>query len=152
MTKAWRIVWTATVADAFTGEGARLFGGRWNSPGLPVVYASQHKSLAALEILVHLTPKSPRDFQAFALEWNDALTETLPLSLLENDWFKRAPELSTRPHGDAWLTEKRSAVLAVPSAIIPEENNYLLNPAHPDFRKIHIGKAMPFSLDSRLLA
>ena len=151
MGAGWRIVPVERAADAFVGEGAKLFGGRWNSPGIAVVYGSQHKSLAALEQLVHRNPRAPDRFNAFRFHFPDALIETLPSRSLPDDWRQQPLPLSTQQLGDAWVREARSAILAVPSIIIPEEFNYLINPAHPDFREITVGKPEAFVFDTRLL-
>lgn len=147
---AWRIVPTRFAADAFTGEGAWRVGGRWNSPGGRVVYASGHKSLAALETLVHVDPNRPMHFTSFRLEFEETLFERLPSAELPPDWQQEPPRRATQRLGDAWLRANRSAILAVPSAIVPEESNLLLNPAHADFARITIGKPAAFTFDPRL--
>lgn len=149
--QAWRIVKEKHAATAFDGEGAWRFGGRWNSPGTRVVYTSATLSLAALEILVHLTPPVMFKFVAIPVEFDDALVETVTSAALPVDWTLEPPPPSTQKLGDVWVKEVRSAVLALPSAIIPGELNYVLNPAHADFRKLVIGKPSPFSFDPRLL-
>lgn len=118
---------------------------------MAVVYGSQHKSLAALELLVHRDPRMPNRFTALVFQFPESLVETLPLRGLPADWRQEAPPTSTQRIGDGWIRESRSAVLAVPSIIIPEELNYVLNPAHADFRKIRIGKPQDFVFDARLL-
>ncbi len=151
MAAGWRIVPEARARDAFIGEGARLYGGRWNSPGVAIVYASQHKSLAALELLVHRDPRRANRFKTFFFQFPESLVEAVALRDLPKDWRQEPPPPSTQQLGDAWLREARSVVLAVPSIIIPEELNYLLNPNHPDFKKITIGKPQNFTFDARLL-
>ncbi|GDY19764.1 hypothetical protein LBMAG56_11090 [Verrucomicrobiota bacterium] len=151
MGQAWRIVKERHAATAFSGEGASRGGGRWNSRGVGVVYASGTVSLAALEILVHLDHPVPLKFVTFRLEFDDALVEQLPPTTLPPDWTNEPPPPSTKAIGDRWSKELRSAVLKLPSVIIPAEPNYLLNPAHPDFKKIVISKPEPFSFDPRLL-
>src|SRR5437867_8573189 len=140
MAGGWRIVPEDRARDAFIGEGARLYGGRWNSPGVAVVYGSQHKSLAALELLVHLNPRRPNRFKTFFFQFPYSLVENVLLRDLPKDWLEQPPPPSTQQLGDAWVRESRSAVLAVPSIIIPEELNYMVNPGHPDFKRITIGK------------
>ena len=152
MPEAWRIVKAKHAATAFSGDGAAKTGGRWNSRGVPVVYASSTKSLAALETLVHLNPPVPFNYVAFRLQFDDTLIENIPLNRLPADWRVEPPPPSTKAIGDAWLREVRSAVLAMPSVIVPGELNYLLNPAHPAFKKISIGKPERFVFDPRLLA
>jgi RES domain-containing protein len=151
MPQAWRIVKAKHAATAFSGDGAAKTGGRWNSRGVPVVYASSTKSLAALETLVHLNPPVPFKYVAFRLQFDDTLIENVPLNRLPADWRVEPPPPSTKAIGDAWLREVRSAVLALPSVIVPGELNYLLNPAHPAFKKISISKPERFAFDPRLL-
>ena len=151
MPEAWRIVKEKHAASAFSGEGAAKTGGRWNSRGVPVVYASATKALAALETLVHLNPLVPFKYVVFRLQFDEALIEKVPLNRLTADWRVEPPPPSTKAVGDDWVRDKRSAVLALPSVIIPGELNYLLNPAHPAFKRITIGKPEKFAFDSRLL-
>jgi RES domain-containing protein len=152
MAVAWRIVAAPWSGDAFSGEGPRRYGGRWNSPGTAIVYTSAHQSLAALELLVHLDPESEMPLKAFLLEFDDGLVEQLSPRALPPDWRKSPPAGETMSIGDQWVREKRTSVLAVPSAIVPAETNFLLNPAHPDFGKIRIHKGSVFVLDPRLAA
>lgn len=153
MVRGWRIVSERRRDDAFTGEGARRFGARWNSPGNAMVYLSEHRSLAALEVMVQRRTfqELAQHFLLFEATWEDGLMGCLSASALPEEWREQRPTRSTVNVGDAWIREVRSAVLAVPSAIIPEELNYLLNPAHPDFRRIHIGKPTVFTFDPRLV-
>jgi len=151
MASAWRIVRKARAADAFSGEGARQYGGRWNSPGIPIIYASAHQSLAALEILVHLQPRGSLEFVAFRIELPGELITRVSIPSLPTGWRGEPPGLATMQIGDEWARAGRSAVLAVPSAIIPEEVNHLLNPAHPDYRQIVIHPPEAFTFDPRLI-
>jgi len=151
MPSAWRIVKAPHADRAFTGEGAWRTGGRWNSPGVPMVYASEHKSLAVLEILTHLDPQEVSHHLTFRLAFDEALVERLPGERLPPGWRAEMPARAARDVGDAWARENRSAVLAVPSVLIPEEFNFLLNPNHADFRKIKIEKPTEFVFDPRLL-
>ena len=151
MPSAWRIVKASHADRAFSGEGAQRTGGRWNSPGVPLVYASEHRSLAVLEMLVHLDPQDGVRYLTFRLEFDEALVERRPPDRLPSGWREEMPARASRAVGDAWVREGRSAMLAVPSAIVPEELNYLLNPAHPGFRTIAIGKPVLFAFDPRLL-
>ena len=151
MPEAWRIVKEKHAATAFAGEGAAKSGGRWNSRGVLVVYTSSTKSLAALETLVHLNPPVPFKYVVFRLQFDDALIENVPLNRLPADWRVEPPSPSTQQLGDAWVREARSAILVLPSIIIPSEPNFLLNPAHPDFKTISIHKPEPFAFDPRLL-
>ena len=150
MPEAWRILKEKHAATAFSGEGAAKTGGRWNSRGVAVVYTSSTKSLATLESLVHLNPPVRFKHVAMNVKFDDALVETFPVKKLPADWRTEPPPPSTKTIGDTWVREARSAVLALPS-VISGETNYLINPAHPDFKKISIGKPEPFTFDPRLL-
>jgi RES domain-containing protein len=151
MPEAWRIVKARHAASAFSGKGAADNGGRWNSRSVSVVYTSSTKSLAALESLVHLNPPVRFKYVAIRLKFDDGLVEIVPAKALPPDWQTEPPPPSTKAIGDAWARAARSAVLELPSVIISGEPNYLLNPAHPDFKKISIGKPEPFAFDPRLL-
>ena len=149
MPSGWRI--DKPRRNAFSGEGARRFGGRWNSPGVAVVYLSEHQSLAALEIFVHLQPLVPHDkYLAYFVEWDEAQME----HVVGEKITARLAHLAARPGhdatGDQWVAEARSAVLAVPSAIVPAERNFLLNPAHPKFGQVRLHKPVAFTFDHRL--
>jgi RES domain-containing protein len=152
MPEAWRIVKAKHAAGAFSGKGAADHGGRWNSRGAPVVYTSGAKSLAALESLVHLNPPVHFKYVAIRAKFDEALVEIFPVKALPPDWRSEPPPPSTKAIGDAWTRSARSAMLALPSVIISGEPNYLLNPAHPDFKKISVGKPEPFAFDPRLLS
>lgn len=150
MPEGWRIVKEKHVSIAFSGKGAAMAGGRWNSRGVPVVYTSSTKSLAAMESLVHLNPRVLFKYVAFQIQFDDALLEIIPAKNLPPDWRVEPAPPSSKAVGDGWVQEARSAVLALPSVIVSSEPNYLLNPAHPDFRQISIGKPEPFAFDPRL--
>ena len=151
MPVAWRIVKQKHAVTAFSGKGAADSGGRWNTRGVPVVYASSTQSLAALETLVHLNPLVLFEYVVFRIQFDDALLEKYPLNRLPVAWQVEPPSPSTQMIGNAWVREARSAVLALPSGIVSGEPNYLLNPAHPGFKKISIRKPEPFAFDPRLL-
>jgi RES domain-containing protein len=149
---AWRIVKRRLAADAFSGEGARLYGGRWNSPGTRILYVAESQSLAVLEILVHL--ESAQAFEHYVLievKFESALVTTVEKQKLPTDWQVEPAPASLRAIGDDWAAAGISAVLQVPSAIVPHENNFLLNPAHADFSKIHIEPPVDFALAPRLM-
>ena len=151
MTRAWRIIKSRFAADAFSGEGARLYGGRWNSPGIAIVYTASSVSLATLELLVHLDNTSVLpSFSICPVDFNDSLVELLDLTTLPRDWHQSPPPTSLQTIGDDWISRGSSVVLRVPSAVIENENNYLINPAHTDFKKLVIGSMEAFKLDSRL--
>lgn len=151
MSEAWRIVKEKHVATAFSGEGAAKTGGRWNSRGVAVVYTSGTKSLAALESLVHLKPPVLFKYVVIRIKFDARFVEIASFKALPTDWRVEPPPQSSQAVGDAWVQEGRSAVLALPSVIVSEELNYILNPAHPDFKRISIGKPQRFTFDPRLL-
>jgi RES domain-containing protein len=151
MRRAYRIVREKFAASAFTGEGAALTGGRWNSPGTHVVYTSATASLAALETLVHLNPAMPFNYLLIPIEFDERLIEKIQLASLPGDWREEPPPPSTKRLGDAWAKSARSAILELPSVIIPGETNYLLNTSHPDFKSITLGKPESFAFDHRLI-
>jgi RES domain-containing protein len=148
--RLWRI---ATAAHAgIDGEGARRYGGRWTRKGLAAVYASATLSLAALERFVHADPDlEPVDLIAVSVDIDDAIPlETLETAQLPDGWRQYpAPDALSRRGGE-WLAGARTAILAVPSVIIPHERNYILNPAHGDFRRLIFGRPQPFSFDPRM--
>jgi RES domain-containing protein len=141
------------VAEAFDGEGARKFGGRWNSKGKRVVYTSGSLSLAILETLVHLDSHEvlARRYCRIALDFPEKICETLDSSKLPAGWDSDIPVNFTRNVGDKWLNEARSAVLAVPSALSPGEMNFLLNPDHKDFALVTRGAPERFIFSKRFL-
>ncbi|MGL6112927.1 MAG: RES family NAD+ phosphorylase [Rubrivivax sp.] len=147
--QAWRIA--DGRFDAFSPVGASLVGGRWNSPGLGVIYASRSYAGAMLECLAHAgIGRVPRTHvaveisiaQAVAVEWHDE--NSLPVG------WDHAHLRVARAFGDIWLQERRSAVLVVPSVVARREGNLLINPQHPDFGKIAAGEPEPVVWDARL--
>jgi RES domain-containing protein len=128
------------------GEGAKRVGGRWNSPGRAVVYMAESVSLAVLENLVHMSKEDfPTGYVAVMAVIPDEVSMTE-----EEDLRRRFPGLAPAQLGDRWVESGESAVLQVRSAIVPIEHNYLLNPAHPEFRQIVVAETTPFSFDERL--
>lgn len=150
--QAWRLCQAAHKATAFTGDGVRLYGGRWNRKGQPAVYAAASQSLAALEILVHVdTDLIPNDFVAFAIDIPDEITvEHVAPGELPPNWRDGYPPLGCQAMGGEWLDQGRSAIFAVPSVIIPTETNFILNPKHADFARLHIHPPTIFTFDPRL--
>jgi RES domain-containing protein len=151
MPRGWRIVKAAHAAASFDGEGARLYGGRWNSPGTALVYTAESEALAALELLVHLrAPQLLASYVAIPADFDDALVEVLPATILPSGWRRFPAPLALQRIGDRWAAEGRSAVLRVPSAVVPRESNYMLNPAHGAFARVAVGRPAPFEFDGRL--
>lgn len=148
----WRI--TTAEHDAFDGEGARRYGSRWTPKGVAVVYTSATLSLAALERFVHTDPDlEPLDLVAVPVNADSGIpVQSLDPRDLPADWRTYPAPESLARLGEDWVTVAGTAILAVPSAVIPHERNYLLNPAHPDFGRLVIGPAQPFSFDPRMWA
>ena len=152
MASAWRIVRASREKTAFTGEGPWRYGGRWNSPGVRVVYVSEHQSTAALEVFVNRVPFIlDEKYKAFHLEWPDRLTEIFPVTKLPADCKRSPPPPEAMEIGNRWMREQQSSVLALPSALSPADRNFLLNPGHPDFKQIRIAPPIDYDFDQRLL-
>ena len=151
MLTVWRLV-TARYADtAFSGEGARVYGGRWNPKGVPLVYTSATRSLAMLEMLVQDQPLRARYVMIPAILPGNLMIERLAPNALPADWRSLAARSQLQALGADWARGRASAVLAVPSVVIPAEANYLLNPLHPAFARIAVGAPEEFVTDLRLL-
>ena len=154
MTRAWRIIRKKRLQDAFTGEGARIGGGRWNHVGTQVVYVSETLSLAALELFIHFTRKDikfSKSLVAIPVDIPKSLKIVeVPVKDLTPDWRMSPPSKSTKDIGTEWARKGVSSILRVPSALIPDECNLVLNPGHADFIKIRIGNSQPFTLDERM--
>ena len=149
--KLWRICRAVHAASAFSGDGARLYGGRWNSEGVRIVYASSSLSLAAVETFVNLEPNlRPDDLVSIEGQIPDGLaTERVDLNSLPRKWYALRED-SLRSIGDLWIRGGKTVTLQVPSAAIRGEWNVLLNPEHSDFRKLRIEKPKAFEFDLRM--
>lgn len=149
--RAFRIVKSRHAAEAFTGEGARMHGGRCNHPGVPMVYAAQSRALATLETLAHFAGAERRiGFVVFEIEIPDPFVEILSAAKLPAGWRSREPSPATQDLGTAWQQGWRSVALAVPSVPIPEEFCVLLNPQHPDTSKVMVKYPVAFEFDERI--
>jgi len=149
--RIWRICRAPYAAEAFGGEGARRFGGRWNSRGVPMVYASTSLALAAMELFVHLEPnQQPNDLVAIAAQLPEGEpAERLHPGALPPRWWSDDFE-PLRAIGDRWIGEKRSLALLVPSVPIRPEWNVLVNPLHPRAGEIRVELSEPFVFDARI--
>lgn len=147
----WRICRLRYTAQAATGEGARLYGGRWNSRGVRVVYASASLALAAIETFVNLEPNlRPADLVSIEGEIPAGIeTLTLDVKSLAARWHQTRDE-SLHRFGNEWIRAGQSAALLVPSAAIRGDWNVLLNPAHAEFPGILFRKREPFEFDVRM--
>jgi RES domain-containing protein len=149
---AWRLCSTRFAKTAFSGEGARMAGGRWNDKGIRVVYCGGSLALAALELFVHVDPGDlPDDLVAIQVTIPEDLeVERITVRSLPAGWRRTPGPETLKELGNAWVTRGSSAVLAVPSAIIPAEENYLLNPTHEDFSRVVLARPEPFVFDPRM--
>jgi RES domain-containing protein len=148
--RVWRI---ASVAHTeFDGEGARRHGSRWTPRGIQAVFMSATLSLAALERFVHTdSDLEPTDLLAVPVEIRDDIAiEPVQVETLPADWrtFPAPPALALI--GEQWFRSSRTAVLSVPSVVVPHERNFVLNPTHREFARIVIGRSEPFSFDPRM--
>lgn len=151
MLTVWRLVTVRFAESAFTGNGAKRYGGRWNRKGVPLVYTSGAQSLAMLEMLVQEDPLRARYVMIPARIPKGVTIERVSVETLPADWRELAAREQLQAIGTAWAKQLSSAVLAVPSAVIHTEANYLLNPLHPAFAKIAIGEPQTFITDLRLI-
>ncbi len=151
MLQAWRVVKRKYVDSAFDGEGARRAGGRWNSPGRPVIYTAESSALAILVMVVHVETSLLSRYVVIPVRFSEKQTTQIDPTHLPRDWRTHPGPADLRRIGDQWLESCSSLALRVPTAIAPAGWNYLLNPAHPDFSSLDIGNPVDFKIDSRLL-
>lgn len=152
MIRVWRTTRRAHARAAFSGDGARRYGGRWGRRGIPLVYASATLSLSVLEILAQVVSyEDLDDYLAIPATFDGGHVETLADADLPADWRALPAPESTRALGTAWAESGRTLVLRVPSVLLPSESNYLINPLHPAFGEMGIGDPQALQLDPRLL-
>ena len=146
----YRLAKTIRATD-LTGEGARRAGGRWNFAGTPVVYTAQSGSLAILEVLQYAQETDIRQFSMLTLEVPDTVSiQQVSLESLPPDWRQYPYPEATRQIGQRWIEQGEALLLQVPSAVYPEESNWLINPQHPETTTIRIVSVKPFSFSERL--
>jgi RES domain-containing protein len=151
----WRLTKEKYAAHALSGYGSQLHAGRWHERGVPVVYLAESPALALLETLVHV--EEPQDLLAFdyvgvpvTLDAGEHL-ERLAAKDRPSDWRAWPWPVSTQMLGTRWIRQRHSVVLEVPSAVVPRQSNYLLNPHHPRFGELRVGTPEPFPVDPRLV-
>ncbi len=138
-------------ASDLSGTGAKLFGGRWNSIGVPMLYLASSRALAALEVLAHLTPiQDPEDFCITVFEFPESSIEEIEKYLLPENWNSYPAPSSLKKKGDAFVKANASLLLKVPSAIVEDEYNYIVNINHPLLSEVKILGSKPFIFDKRL--
>jgi len=150
MLSAWRLTKTKLLTGAWDGEGAKKAGGRWNSVGIAAVYTSGTLSLALVEVLVHLPSGILPAYSAVRVDFDESMVAAVDPVELPSNWRDHPPPPETKAIGDQWVSEGSSLVLRVPSVVVPNEFNYVLNPSHPAFADISIGDPIPFPFDPRL--
>lgn len=139
-------------AGDLSGTGARLVGGRWNSPGVAMLYTSENRSLALSEYWIHVHPSNlPTDVCIVGIEVPDAARiMSIPLSSLPEHWRDGQPLTSLQQTGDRWAQSRQSLVLKVPSAVMPLEFNYILSPGHQDMAGVSIVSITDYVWDRRM--
>ena len=152
MSRVYRILRKSYARSPFDGEGAYLYGGRWSSPGTRLSYASEHQSLAMLEYFVHLDKDDPPDDLVLAVAEipNDLEHKTIEVADLPNHWRESAAPPELARFGDEFAHQGAFCLLLVPSVLAPSENNCLINPSHPDYRRLVIREAEPLHYDPRM--
>jgi len=150
--QAFRLIKKKYASEPLDPQGAKLYGGRWNSKGESVIYASDSIALAALEKLVHLHRADVLNhFVLCTVSFSNNKLMTLPEDVLPTDWRDDPPPNSTIAIGDEWLSSAESLVLAVASTVVPQQTNLLINPGHPGFANLAKSVVVePFIFDSRL--
>lgn len=153
---AWRITLARYAETAFDGEGARRYGGRFNSPGTSVIYVSSSLALAMLEVLVHVDrSRAMVGHVARPVTFDSGDVLALERDTLPERWDAPVPPLAVQELGDLWVASKASLLLRVPSVLLPgdvlgSEHNYLINPLHDHFSRLRIGTACKLTFDERL--
>ena len=147
----WRITTARFARSAFSGDGARLYGGRWTPKGVPVVYTAATQSLAMLEMLVQDQPPRARYVMIEARIPSGVTIDRVSIDDLPAHWREIGARQKLQAIGAEWARKRNAAVLALPSAIVPRESNYLLNPLHPAFKRIIIGKPSTVETDLGLI-
>lgn len=155
MTEVWRLT-PSDYAQALDGEGSSIAGGRWNSPGMPLLYTSSHLSLCVLEVLVNIPPPLRDQVAAFAAVRlsvpDDAGITQIGIDEFEAMLAQPDSQAACRAAGDGWIAARRNLILTAPSVVVPEESNFMLNPAHPRMRDVSIVSTRRFRFDARLFA
>jgi RES domain-containing protein len=150
--KLWRVVTRQRAEGAFNGEGSVLYSGRWHSKGTRLVYTADSLSSAILETTVHMNATTMYlEYVYFCVTVpDDVEIDEIDRSTLNSDWSNISAPGYLKEYGDNWIEKGETAILCVPSAIVPVENNYLIDPIHPDFQSIVISPAETCSIDPRI--
>ena len=153
MTRVYRILRRPFAKSPLDGEGGYRFGGRWSSPGARLAYTSEHLSLAMLEYFVHLDPADPpRDLVVVRADIPDGVSRVrLAAKELPANWRQTPAPPALARFGDELVRRRNAAILIVPSVLAPSEFNRLINPRHPEFRRIRLGSLESFRYDARIV-
>jgi RES domain-containing protein len=146
--KIWRISKSEHGKASPNGTGAH----RWNSPGTPIIYAAESRALAVLEMLCHLEGRELLDdYVLIEIQADESLMQTIERSSLPQNWCADPSPPELKRVGDEWIRTAECPVLRVPSALLPDEHNFLLNTEHEDFRRLNFGEPVPFRFDASLI-
>ena len=147
-------VGNAKYINDLSGTGASMAGGRWNDKGTAVVYTARSRALAILESLVHFSPTTvPKDYKIATLYIPDTVSQiTVSMKVLPKDWKLFPPPSKLPSIGTKWLDSNATLILIVPSAIVNEEENFLINPNHPEMDQVQLVNIEEFTFDKRLFA
>jgi RES domain-containing protein len=149
---AWRITSEKYRNEAFTGQGAKEYGGRFNSVGTPVVYTAESLALATLELLANINKRHRlADHVSIPVSFGERLVSVRDIEDLPDRWDARPYGPASQRIGDQWIRSEESLVLRVPSVVVPQEHNYLIHPRHPNVESLEIGDPEPIDPDPRLL-
>jgi len=151
LTRVYRILRKRYAKTPFDGEGAFRFGGRWSSPGTRLVYTSERLSLAMIEYYIHIgSDDSPPDLVVSTADVPESVSRTkISTSRLRPDWRESPAPPHLAAIGDSFVAKGKTAILIVPSVLCPPESNWLINPQHPDFRRVRVYKSATFYYDQR---
>jgi RES domain-containing protein len=154
LTPVYRILRRAYSKKPLDGEGAYRFGGRWLSPGVRLAYTAEHLSLAIIEYFVHIDADDPpADLVLVRAEVPDTISRvSVPAARLPRNWRSTPPPPELMEIGDDFVRNHRSAMLIIPSSLAPTESNWLINPRHPEFKKIRVKRPEPFHYDPRFFS
>jgi RES domain-containing protein len=146
----YRLAKTARATD-LSGEGAKRAGGRWNYAGVPVVYTAENGALAILEVLQYADISDIHSFSMLTIDVPDTIViQQIPLPTLPTGWQHYPHLIETKELGQQWIDQGKTLLLQVPSAVYPEETNWLINPQHPDAKRIQLVSVKPFIFSDRL--
>jgi RES domain-containing protein len=145
-------IWRICLQDADPKTPSANGRQRWNSPGMPIVYAAQDAGLAVLEMLAHLdVPELRKQYSLIPISLEDSLVQEVDVSALPKNWRADPPPCELREVGDDWARKANCPVLRVPSALVPEQYNLLMNTEHPEFIQLGFGEPVPFRFDASLV-